>query len=108
MPSSQVAMAKRQSRHSLQAQTYTKWQLHESRELPARADDDDLVSVLRAGDQLEPYAFACAIEHAARHPTQQIVYADEMQRNEAGGGQRGMILGLALGRFAGLLRLAIN
>ncbi|MBV9065256.1 MAG: glycosyltransferase, partial [Methylobacteriaceae bacterium] len=72
------------SLRSVQAQTYTKWQLHESRDLPAGADEDDLVFVLRAGDQLAPDGFAGALEHAARHPNQQIFYADETEQDEAG------------------------
>jgi GT2 family glycosyltransferase len=70
--------------HSLQTQIYTEWQLHESRQLPPGADEDDLVFVLRAGDQLAPDGFATALEHAARHPKQQMFYADELERNDAG------------------------
>ncbi len=31
------------------------------------------------------HAFACAIEHAARHPAQHVFYADEIERDEQGG-----------------------
>jgi GT2 family glycosyltransferase len=48
------------------------------------AGPDDLLFALRAGDRLEPHAFACAIEHAARRPTQQIFYADEIELTGAG------------------------
>jgi GT2 family glycosyltransferase len=74
------------SLQSLDGQIYTKWQLHGPPALPGNGDvaDADLAFVLRAGDQLEPHAFACAIEHAARHPGQHIFYADEMERNGTG------------------------
>jgi GT2 family glycosyltransferase len=68
---------------SLDRQIYTNWQLHESTELPADANEADLIFVFRAGDRLEPQAFACAVEHAARHPAQEIFYGDEMEWNEA-------------------------
>lgn len=75
---------KQASLQSLDAQLYPLWRLHGPTELPAAANDTDLVFVLRAGDRLEPHAFACAVEHAARHPTQDIFYADEIDRNEEG------------------------
>jgi GT2 family glycosyltransferase len=75
---------KQPSLQSLQAQIYTNWQLHEAAALPANAADTDLLFVLRAGNRLEPHAFACAVEHAARHPAQEIFYADAMERNEDG------------------------
>jgi GT2 family glycosyltransferase len=74
--------AKDASLKSLSTQIYTNWQLHHSAEFSpslGEAADTDLVFVLRAGDRLEPHAFACAIEHAARHPKQRISYADEME-----------------------------
>jgi GT2 family glycosyltransferase len=79
------AHASEASLQSLRAQIYTKWQQHESQEWPgSAASPDDLVFVLQAGDRLEPHAFACAIEHAARHPEQHIFYTDEMERNRKG------------------------
>ncbi|MBV8848091.1 MAG: glycosyltransferase [Methylobacteriaceae bacterium] len=73
---------KEASLRSLSAQTYTRWHLHETGRLPASANDEDLVFVLRAGDHLDPHAFACAIEHAARNPSQQIFYADEIEHGD--------------------------
>ena len=75
---------KEASLRSLQAQIYPRWQLHEPGGLSASADDRDLVFVLRAGDELDLYAFACAVEHATRYPTQQIFYADEVERSNGG------------------------
>ena len=72
------------SLQSLRGQIYTQWHLHESGEVPVSADDDDLVFILRAGDRLEPHAFACAVEHAARHPAQEIFYADELVSDAKG------------------------
>jgi GT2 family glycosyltransferase len=66
------------SLQSLHAQIYTNWHLHEPGDLPATANDNDLAFVLRAGDRLEPHAFGCAVEHAARHAAQDIFYADEL------------------------------
>jgi GT2 family glycosyltransferase len=77
--------ARENSLRSLRAQLYTKWHLHEAEEWPeGAAHPDDLVFVLQAGDRLEPHAFACAVEHAARCPAQRIFYADEMERSGAG------------------------
>lgn len=75
---------KQASLHSVQAQIYPHWRLYESAELPPAAADTDLVFALHAGDRLEPQALACAVEHAARHPAQQIFYADEIERHAAG------------------------
>ncbi|MEA2840411.1 MAG: hypothetical protein QOF41_1741 [Methylobacteriaceae bacterium] len=77
--------ARENSLRSLHAQLYTKWHLYEAEEWPdGAAHPDDLVFVLQAGDRLEPHAFACAVEHAARCPAQQIFYADEMEDTGAG------------------------
>jgi GT2 family glycosyltransferase len=67
------------SLQSLREQIFGNWQLHDAADLREDWADDDLVFVLRAGDRLEPQAFACAIEHAARHPAQRIFYADEIE-----------------------------
>jgi GT2 family glycosyltransferase len=72
------------SLQSLRAQIYTNWHLHEPGDLPKTANDSDLAFVLRAGDRLEPHAFGCAIEHAARHAAQDIFYADELAPDEKG------------------------
>jgi O-antigen biosynthesis protein len=69
---------------SLRAQIFGNWQIEDSAGLREGWADDDLVFVLRGGDRLEPQAFACAIEHAARHPAQQLFYADEIERDGEG------------------------
>src|SRR5437763_16985265 len=54
---------------TLREKIYTNWHLHDSPDWLGDAQDDDLGFVLRAGDRLEPHAFACAVDHAARHPS---------------------------------------
>jgi O-antigen biosynthesis protein len=67
------------AQQSLATQLYPNWRLHDSAAFPRDARDEDLAFMLSAKDRLEPYAFACVIEHAARHPEQGLFYSDEIE-----------------------------
>lgn len=69
----------RATQQSLETQIYRNWRLHESADFPPDALDEDIAFVLHATDSLEPYAFACAIEHVARNPAQDLFYGDEIE-----------------------------
>ena len=67
---------------AVRQQTYERWSLHVEfairlQEFAERMRPHDLLTQLREGDVLPPYAFAAVARYAMDHPEAQLIYGDE-------------------------------